>query len=367
MTRTCDSRHGWLLAAFTVMAAVLMSPWTGPLLAQDASSGDKADAGEADTSMRATRQKLINQAMTQLRAEAEQIEKYKGTVDPKPVFSRPHALVSSWDTSMAEDVLRAIVRPITGNDYQDTYIRWHMMDVLLKCQSGELRDVSELIVQLIKQMPGPVEAERMREHYDEPPEIAAKYHQLINKASAVTGYPPYQKHVRPPASFKYHTNPEQARKWWEEAQKLRPQWKRIRDPEAIARNRRIEQVNWIVRQYRGELLYALFYTGDPAMARLVFREVDRQLASDNDYIAYDLLSFVYKASFDGALGLYEPGVLNELANALERAARRAEGWKEIKQSHRRRNFADYAFHMVHMLRDEANYGSISASIRPNEN
>ncbi len=138
---------------------------------------------------------------------------------------------------------------------------------------------------------------------------------------------------------------------------LRKRMERKVDPEAKAFNRRVRRVNWIVRQYRGELIYALLLTGNPDLLETLVSTVGR-LVREQDRAAFDILSFVYLAAFDGVLSVYPEDRLARVGRGLEKIARSAEGYRVYRNGElelpswaprRRRNFADYAFHLIAML------------------
>lgn len=265
---------------------------------------------------------------------------------------------------MALITIKRMRQDFTGNEYLDTYIRWHLMHAVRQARQSDRRKMGEDLVALIRQMPGPLNVPFRREWWWDPEPHYNEYIRLAGhppQAYITKGYPPYQHTVGPPESFKYmQPGAKQAYdqamvvykerlKVAEEYRKTHP-FRRVVDQKAVEFNRRLRQIRYIMRQYRGELIYALILTGDPKMAHLVFDEVDRQLRTEAGRgIAVDLLSFVYLAAFDGAMGLYDQQTLNELSAKLERTARANEGY--FLYARRQRNFADYAFHLVHLLKD----------------
>jgi hypothetical protein len=133
------------------------------------------------------------------------------------------------------------------------------------------------------------------------------------------------------------------------AAKLRDKWERIRNPHAIAYNRRIRQVNYILRQYRGELIYLMLQTGDPKMLDVIADAMGKQLRQKN-HIAFDLMAYCYQAAFDGYFGQYDDASLEKFQKQLENLARANEQYMTF-YGHVTRNFADYAFHMTQTLKE----------------
>ena len=89
-------------------------------------------------------------------------------------------------------------------------------------------------------------------------------------------------------------------------------------------------------------------TGDPDILRLLFREIDLAV-NGKQGLAIELMQYIYLGSFDGALNLYDEGVLKEMGAMLKKTAREHEGYTVYASQNR--NFADYAFHLVYLLED----------------
>lgn len=269
---------------------------------------------------------------------------------------------------MCPMTVKRMVRDFTGNEYRDTYIRWHLVSVLEeKAKQSDLRKMGPDLVKLVNNMPGPIKVPLKPTHKDVPPEIARRYHQLMGQTYVwqTSGYPPFVKRSRigPPKSFDLMpaSRRAKAKKAYEEALALRGQWKRIHDREASRFNARIRKMNWVIRQYRGELIYLVLRTGDPKMLKVVTNAIEKHARQQNG-IAFDLMAFMYRAAFDGVLEMYDGEDLAKVSKELERVARGKEEY--LKWGGRERNFADYAFHMVHILREiEGVSGKISDDMR----
>lgn len=335
-----------------VILTTLLLP--GLALAQGAPAPEKPEkpltpAQEAAANRR-EQATMVQAAIKQLLAEARELDDLK---QPKTtaVFTRPHPSLKGWGPEMANEALSRMLDSFTGNDYRDTYVRWHLMAVVKTASQSDRRNHGDRLVTLIKKAAAmddlKAQAEQP-EYTPEPADVAAKWWALVHPMHVVVGYPPFQQLIGPPASFAHMdaAKRQKSEADWVVAQTLK--WQNVPNPEAIAFNQRVRQMNWVVRQYRGELIYALFFTGDPEMARLITGEIARQ-ANRRSGIALDLMSFLYLAAFDGALNLYPQAVLDEMSKSIEKAAKANEAW--ISYGGQNRNFADYAFHMIYMLRD----------------
>ncbi|MEX0778079.1 MAG: hypothetical protein WD042_20435 [Phycisphaeraceae bacterium] len=291
--------------------------------------------------------KEIDAAVKMLTEEAMDLDA-AGKPEHPAHFDRPHPALKAWTPDMAPLVLQRMQGKFTGDDHRDTYIRWHLLWVLQKAEQQDKRQMGKELVKLAQMLPGPVDVKERPEHRYEPPEIASRYFSLVHSARITVGYPPFQRIVDPPESYQYMT-PDQvtrAKANIEEAKKLRDQFKTIVDRDAIAFNRRVRRVNHIVRTYRGELIYLLLQTGDPKIAQLVVSEIDRQVSAKSG-VALDLVAYMYLAAFDGVLSYYDAKTLQDLGAKLELTARASEGY--LDYGGEKRNFADYAFHLILML------------------
>ena len=115
-----------------------------------------------------------------------------------------------------------------------------------------------------------------------------------------------------------------AEKNYAEAQTLGfGKFKVIDSPQNVAYNYRMIYMNWVIREYRGELLYDLVAQDDP---RALDRIVDALVAaaSTDPVRATDLASFLNKTYFDGMLGKHTPAELKSMAKKLRAAGAAAE-------------------------------------------
>ena len=142
---------------------------------------------------------------------------------------------------------------------------------------------------------------------------------------------------------------------------LRPQIRKVVDEKLERQNERLREVNKAVREYRGDLIYALIQTGDEGTLDKVVAAIGRQLKMQ-ELAAFDLTAYMYLAVFDGYMQLYDSAALETASNQLETLGRSADayfpyrlggekvpGWFYPKE----RNFADYVFHLVQLLKTPA--------------
>lgn len=302
----------------------------------------------------------LESAVKQLTAEAKELDQFE---DPKvtAVFTRPHPALTDIGGDYADEVLSRMARPFTGNEYRDTYIRWHLIDVVKRAPEGEMRKSGQKIIAIINQMPDALQADMKDEWRAEPEEIWREYSRLWSQTRTVVGYPPFERVYWAREALKYMT-PDRVKQMEpvvKQMEDLRKKFKTITDRQAIKYNDRIRQVNWIVRQYRGELIYALLMTGDSSMLEKVVSEVGKRVKL-KDRAAIDITSFIYLAAFDGVLSRYGQPDLQRIGKGLEAVAKSAESYERYTNGKFEpppwapRNvyrFSDYVFHLVKMLEE----------------
>lgn len=359
------------LAGLVAAVCVLAMSSAGVFADDDA----KADPTTRVQQQRELRERL-DKGFARLMDEAREIEAV-AKPELRPVWSKPHPNLAGWGHDMAVATLDRMSASLTGNDYLDTYVRWHALVAVKKARQVDKRQMGPKLLKLLRDMPPSINVPFRPERYWDPIENYREYHRLLGNPGGgpqpphvTIGYPPFQKTIGPPASYKY-LGPEVKARYeaqkaaWDadgprrnaefarrreiaEAFREKNPFRLVTDHQAIEYNRRVRQMNYILRQYRGELIYALLETGDPDTAKKFFIELDRQ-AGLNSGAALDLLAYVYLAAFDGVMGLYDDQTLKELSRALEITARKHDRY--IQWAGQTRNFADYAFHLVFLLRD----------------
>ena len=321
----------------------------------------------------------VQAAYDALIAEAEVIDKYRKTeeIEVSPTFERPHRTLEDVSTRRAPEILERMAAAFTGNKYRDTYIRWHLLWLLKRTEPGALREGSQHLAELVRNMPSPFKAEFKKVRHEVPKELwreadrlRPKFH--VDRRKRVTvqkGVPPFGgkrtvwrgKRVGPPKVFEILEGAklERAKRAYERYQQIKPKLRIEVDEAARRYNERIRDMNFVVRRYRGELIYALLQTGDPRMLELVSTTIADRVDRD-DLVAFDLLTYMYKAAFEGVLArAYSESDFRKSAEILNRAAGKSDAYKEyrvgtytLNQTKRRqRNFADYAFHIVRLMRN----------------
>ncbi len=313
---------------------------------------------------KAKRTAAISKAVDQLKLEALALEDFKAlpTSANAPKFSRPHPLVKDLTEDMCLDVLDRMIQSFTKNDYRDTYIRWHLLWALDKATIEDRAEMGKRLVALIDRIPGNIKVEFRREWYYDPQDAYEAWHKAVGNppdGRVVTGFPPFQRVLQVPESLKFMTADQKAKyesdaaaykQRVEDNKALEDKWKRVVDQPAIQFNARVRNMNYIIRQYRGELLYYLIKCGDPEMAILVCKAIDKQAKAKNP-IAFDMLAYLYKASFEGVLNLYDQSTLNKMSEILEGSARAMENTGWVDYGGQKRNYTQYVFHMIYMLKD----------------
>lgn len=308
-------------------------------------AADKATAPSEDD-----RPAVFKAVIDQLEAEARELEVWKTKPKVAPYFARPHKQVARLSIDDTAMILARLRKPFTGNEYRDSYIRWHLMHVIKQASDEQLSTAAPALIDLLKQLPGPLQGTVRDEVRRVPPENYSKWYQLYHSARATTGYPPFQDTIYGPKAIPL-MDPA-ARPQAQANLKLAAQikWRTIVDENARAYNNRIRRLNVIVRQYRGEVIYCLVRTGEPQVLALIAKAIETHVRKKH-HIAFDLLAYVYQAAFDGALAQYDEPIREAFSDHLERLARQNQRY--VAYGNIKRNFADYAFHLIHMMDNPA--------------
>ena len=289
----------------------------------------------------------LDQAVELLSADAKAITNVNS--EKPPHFERPHSAVAELGPEMALPAAIRMRDKLTDERYRDTFIRWHLMWVVRQVPEADRKQVLALLAQLTDRLPGDLKLERKALFRHEPASAYGKWAVLYGQVRLVVGYPPFQTYVNPPESLQRMTPKRraEAEKIWKRCQKLESSFKTIADGEAPEHNRRANRMTHVARQYQGELIGHLVRSGDPQMLKKVMRLIDKH-ARKESIIGFDLLTYLYLAAFDGALEQYDQQVLREAGAQLARTAKATKGdWVEF--GHSKRNFSEYAFHMVRLL------------------
>jgi hypothetical protein len=313
----------------------------------------RAEGGLGPAAQRAERSKKLAEALKPLMEEANALDQLD--VDNKVVFhwTRPHPALKSWSEDMAVACLDRMQQPFTrgeGAEYRDTYIRWHLMWVVKQAAQKDKAETGPRLMALIRKLPKSIEGKWKQEYFHEPEKLYNQWYAKVTSGRIVVGYKPFERVVDPPASYAYLSADAVAKSKADiaEAAELYKKITFRTDQKAIAFNSRIRQLNYIIRQYRGELLYSLILTGYPDTAKAVMSE-NRKKVEANDPVAFDLLAYFYLAAFDGALNLYDQSVLTDLSKELKSFSIKNQKYELYGGA--KRNFAEYSFHLIYMLED----------------
>lgn len=308
-------------------------------------AGQVARPGQTDPQVKAR----VDRALEQLLAEARDLEKTDASAR-KPSFTRPHPALRDWGADMAPAAIEAIGDKLTGNDYLDAYVRWHLLAVAAQSKDLDPSRVTGTLEARLKALPEKLAAPYKDYARIEPEDVHREWYRLYTTELRITvGYPPFQKYVDPPESLELMepARRAEAQKIWTRVQQLRQQWKITYDQKAIDYNERVGQLNHIARQYAGELAYQLLRAGEPQGLAAVTTAIGRHART---LTGFDLLNYMYNAWFDGHLGQYSAKDLAAAGRELETAARAVEKEWVRQGNYTQRNFAEYAFHMVESLK-----------------
>ncbi|MFA9479901.1 DUF4159 domain-containing protein [Phycisphaerales bacterium AB-hyl4] len=349
-------------------------------------AGVTASAVADDRAARAAR---LETAIEQLKAEAEQLDQLEAP-STRPVFRRPHPALRGWGAEAGPVVLERLQGSFTGNEHRDAYIRWHLMppvrDMLREAydtfnNTGEhqLPDgVIRNLRNLTQRLPSPLQIPRLEEYRWEPEDLGQEYRRLWSESRITVGIPPFGDHYYGRAALERASDDQ--RRTLEpivaRMEELRARLERVRDRQAEVYNERVRQVNSIVRDFRGDVIYALIQSGDADLMGMVIDEISRQVGNQQ-YIGIDLMEYMYYAMLDGYLALYGAEDLRRASRNLERMARQYDSFRIYRfgeedppwyMARPRRNAADMAFHLIHVFQDPAvlSLFQYEATARPRE-
>jgi len=326
-------------AALAVWIAVLLAGWTPALHGQSGA---------------------IDQAVAQLTREAEDLDQLEEPENP-PEFSRPHPTLKNVDGTEAAAALQAMQGDLTGNSYRDAYIRWHLIWVAKQAAPDTLRDQRQAITRLLQDLPEAMRIELQPERRYVPPDLWSKYWRLRGQTRVAVGYPPFQEVHYGQSALQYMS--EERRKKMqpivEQMRQLRSKLDVQRNPEGAAFNNRVGRLDWLVRQYRGDLIHTLMLTRDPAVLGQAMTYISRAV-TNQDRAAFDLLAFAYLAALDGVLHDYPASARQGMARQLKGLASRLDSYVQYTDGglsprdhapFKYRNVAEYAFHLVNVLEE----------------
>ncbi len=119
----------------------------------------------------------LDEVVAKLTAESEKL------MDPDQTFyfSRPHPIVQQLEPDKALRVLARIAQPFTGDPLRDTYIRYHLLWVVLQDANSHNEFSSKKFAEMVNSLPGEVTYEVKQARSWDHPEIATRYYQLVTK------------------------------------------------------------------------------------------------------------------------------------------------------------------------------------------
>ena len=185
---------------------------------------------------------------------------------------------------------------LTGDPLKDTYIRYHLMYLVNKAQDeGAEHFTRDLIALGGTRAQGPenrIQAVAPLRTAGGCPAILFPG-QFVHRKRRISAV---QSTGCRPDSFQYMDAAQKAKctAMWAEAQTLVGKFKAINSAENYAYNWRQIYMNWIIREYRGELLYDLVAQDDPRALERIIDAIVAAAASD-PVRATDFASFLNKA------------------------------------------------------------------------
>jgi len=315
----------------------------------------------------------LDQFLATLRAEAAGVADFElAAAAPKFIRDYPHPNLPKLDPAAAGPAaLKRMSGALTGNAYGDAYVRWHLQPLVndyleqafkVWLTTGEhtlAPDARQKLADFYKTIPADSDKPWREESWYEPRELEQQMVQLRTTTRVRIGVPPFERYVYEEEAVE-HASPARRREIEAAAAKIkemRSKLKLVKDAKAQQANMRQRETNKMLRDYRGQLLYALLQTGDAAALTMVGDEINKQ-ARAKQYIAIELMKYLYRALYDGYLLLYDARALASLRSSLVATARtadapaiylvgedRPDAW--VQPQHY--NFADLAFHLIRVL------------------
>lgn len=272
---------------------------------------------------RAVTPPTVDSAVAALVAEAN--ERFVPDTKLQITLVRPHRAVAALPVTDAPKVLAAMKQKLTGDSLKDVYIRYHLMEVVNRALATAPEPFTAELLALAPMVPDDIEIELKEWWAYDPPEIGKRYRHLIDSCALSIGFPPFRRRVDAPESFQYMdaATRKKAEAMYAEAKSLEGKFKSTQSQENHVYNYKIIWMNWLIRQYRGELLYAMVAQGDKNALDLITDAVV-DTSSRNPIRAADLISFLNAAYFNGYMGKYDDVSLKRVAGKLRSAAAASE-------------------------------------------
>ncbi len=366
------------------VAALLIALLIAALLPVTALAQDKDQDAQAK----------LDAAIEQLVTEAAGIAKLDD-INAQPTFDRPHMLIADWDAQVMAPLLlkRLTTGKLTGNPYGDAYVRWHLQPVIADAfaarfeqwkQTGQFQlhpEDARAVLALLQSLPDEPDFE-WREEYDyvandqrRQQELDDLLRQMGRQTRVKIGVPPFERYVSGEKALDYVSGDQkkQIEQIIKQIKQLRDeQMHMVSDPTAKAYNERLSELNKLLRESRGELLYNLIQTGDKTSLGLIASEIDKQIKG-RQFLGILLMRDLYVAMYDGYLLLYDEPTLSALRQSLLQTAKSADlplaylngadalpSWRKPRSN----NFADLAFHMTHLLETPATLQKFRDALEP---
>jgi len=265
----------------------------------------------------------VETAVAELIAEAN--ERFVPETKLQITLVRPHKSVARLPATDAPKALAAMKQKLTGEPLKDVYVRYHLMDVVNRALPTAPEPFTADLIALAPMIPDDIEIELKEWHAYDPPEIGKRYRHLIDSTAVHIGFPPFRRRVDAPESFEFMdpATRKKAEAMYAEALSLKGKFKSTVSQENHVYNYKVIWMNWLIRQYRGELLYAMVAQGDKNALDLITDAV-ADAASRNPIRAADLISFLNAAYFNGYMGKYDAEVLKRVAAKLRAAGAASE-------------------------------------------
>src|SRR5688500_12880333 len=124
-------------------------------------------------------------------------------------IARPHRVIAPISPKLAQQALRAMSGKLTGQPYRDAFIRYHLMDVVNRALLEEgTEPFIKPLLQLATNIPDDPKIELKPWWVFDPQEIGQRHWNLVHSGDMWIGFPPFQRLIGAPESFKY-MNPAQ--------------------------------------------------------------------------------------------------------------------------------------------------------------
>ena len=343
----------------------------------------QATALRADTSK--DHDTRVDAVFEQLINEANDLGTVKNP-EHRANFKRPHRVARTLKPEDGPAVLERMAGELTGDDYGDVYIRWHLMPVIqdwlqVRATSADSSTDSTLTAEhvkvmrdLFRHMPPEAEPRYISPYSDEGKELNKRIAQLRAKTRITVGVPPFEKTYSGRAALPHMTPAarKRAEPIAEEIERLQDQVKQMRDREVEQVNERYREVAKAMREYRFDLGYMLAQTGDEKLLTDVGSAIGT-LIRRRQRAGFDLTQSLYKAIHDGCLGQYDDRTFASLRASLAKTAAASRSYETYLRGNeplpahiqpQMRSYAGYVAQLTDLLEDPARLRAFPVSAQP---